>query len=147
MCVIKDLAQFGALVVCVIIVGLIICLISTCVFLYIEGFYGKQTFEKTIHIDKLVDGKQLKSNPGFIDSDGVGYIDLTFNRYRIFLYRYPFNPYHIGGEYNITYFCDDNNLRKVVLIKEVPTPIPTLTPTPIPTLDVFKCVNVSGTCK
>lgn len=121
------------IVVCVIIISAtVFAILIGGVYPYLEGFYSKQTFEKTIHIDKLVEGKQLERNPGFIDSDGVGYISLDM-----------VTRYHIGGEYNITYFCDDNNLRKVVLIKEVSTP----PPTPIPTLDVFKCVNVSGVCR
>lgn len=133
----KDTLYFigTALLVVAILTAMMMIFVS--MIFYSEGYtIDTKTITKTITIDKYVEGHEWR-NRGFIDTEGDGYVVLSLVMFTM------------GGtqQYNITYFCDSNNLRKVVRMEYIPKAPPEPTPIPSPTPDVFLCKTINGVCQ
>ncbi len=107
--------------------------------LYFGGYRGGDTptLNKTITIAENTPGISGERNPGFVDTEGNGYVEVLPLMYNVI-------P---GARYKVKYFCGiDDNVRRVISIEYIsPEPTPTPTKSPIP--DSFKCRTVNGVCK
>lgn len=105
---------------------------------YFEGYdYSTPLLNKTVVIANYTEGIRLERNPGFVDTNGDGYLLMGLGMY-----------VYYGEKYKIKYFCGKNdNLRKVVYAEWIaPEPTLTLVP-PEPTPDPFFCRNIGGVCE
>jgi len=129
----------------IVVIGLIVSVIAMCIvfpamYLYCGGCsFDTKLISKHVVVSELTPGIPSERNPGFIDTEGNGYI-LLYGMLTVY------EPV-ISGEYNIKYFCGSNdNLRKVIDMEFIPTA--TITPEAIPeaTRDLAKCKIVDGEC-